>query len=137
METLSLAPVIAVVALALVSACAGGPSDMAAVAGRWGGPQASLTNQATTATLQIAAGGCYGSYGDTDQSIPDGQFSVPGTYTQLEGAYPGKVQYPAQFIGSVQGTHMQITVHVAALQDFGPFSLTRGVNSTLPMCLYP
>jgi len=138
MQTQSFAPAIGVVACALAwSACASGPFDVSA-AGRWGSPQASLTNQGGAATLQIAAGRCYGSYGDTEQPIPNGPFSVVGIYTQLEGAYPGNVQYPAQFSGSVQGAHMQITVHVPALeQDFGPFSLTRGVNSALPMCLYP
>jgi hypothetical protein len=138
MQTNRFVSVVAATSALACAACAGGPTETSAAAGRWGSDQASLTNQGNAATLQVAAGQCYGSYGQTDQAIPNGSFSVPGTYTQLEGAYPGKVQYAAQFTGTVQGTQMQITVNVPALnRDVGPFVLTRGVNSGLPRCLYP
>jgi hypothetical protein len=105
----------------------------------WGSDQASLTIAGGAATLRIlASGGCYGSYGEIDHSIPTGAFALAGTYTQLIGAYPGKLEYPAQFSGSVTDDRMTITVTVPALQQaFGPFALARGVTQVWPACMYP
>jgi hypothetical protein len=128
----------AVAAALLAAGCAAGSSDLSVAASRWGSDQASLTNRGGAATLTIAAGSCYGSYGETEQPIPNAQFNLPGVFTQLIGAYPGKLQYVAQFSGTVQGDRMTITVHVPALQqDVGPFTLTRGVNTVWPACAYP
>jgi hypothetical protein len=126
-------------ALAVVlgaGACtASGPDE----SGRWGSGQASLTLADSGGSLHIlASGGCYGSYGDFDQSLPEGAFTVPGTYTQLIGAYPGMIQYPARFSGTVGARQLSITVTVPALQGaIGPFTLTRGVTRAWPACLYP
>ena len=65
--------------------------------GMWGSDKASLTVTKDAATLQILsqtlpAGGCFGSYGEITQPIPNGSFSIAGTYTQLTGVYPGKIQ---------------------------------------------
>ena len=105
----------------------------------WGSSQVSLTIAESTTTLQIlASGGCDGSYGEIDQPISSGTFSVTGTYTQLTGVYPGSVQYPAQYSGAIAGRHMTLTISVPALQQtLGPFSLTQGVAKTWPACLYP
>jgi hypothetical protein len=105
----------------------------------WGSDQANLTIAGTSATLVIlASGGCYGSYGEFAQALPSGAFSIPGTYTQLIGAYPGKVQYTAQFSGTVTHKQIALTVTVPALQRaFGPFALARGVTEEWPACLYP
>jgi len=105
----------------------------------WGSDQANLTVAGPSATLRIlASGGCYGSYGTFDQPPPNGAFSIPGTYTQLIGAYPGKVQYPAQFSGTVTNPQISLTVTVPILQGaFGPFTLARGVTAGWPACLYP
>ena len=107
--------------------------------GMWGSDQAHLTIDGTSATLVIlASGGCYGSYGEFDQPLPSGAFAIPGTYTQLIGAYPGKVQYTAQFSGTVQRKQIALTVTVPALQGaFGPFTLAQGVTEVWPACLYP
>jgi len=118
------------------AACASvGPDQGSA----WGSSQVSLTIAAGRTTLQLlASGGCYGSYGEIDQPIPSGTFSLTGTYTQLTGVYPGSVQYVAQYDGAIAGRLMTLTIFVPAQQQtLGPFSLTHGVAQTWPACLYP
>jgi hypothetical protein len=111
--------------------------------GVWGSEKASLTITKDSAILEIlsltlSTGGCFGSYGEMTQPIPNGPFSIAGTYTQLIGAYPGKIQYRAQYFGVVEGNRMSITISVPALQQtFGPFLLTDGVINTWSQCLYP
>ena len=135
MSTIRLAMASVVLTLSSAACASTGP-DQDAI---WGSSQVSLTIAETTATLQIlASGGCYGSYGEIDQPIPSGTFSLTGTYTQLTGVYPGSVQYPAQYDGTIAGRHMTLTISVPALQQtLGPFSLTHGVANTWPACLYP
>jgi hypothetical protein len=107
--------------------------------GVWGSDQASLTIADSTASVHIlASGGCYGSYGEIRQRIPVGAFALSGTYTQLIGAYPGTVQYAAQYSGTVVGQQMSLTITVAALQRaFGPYTLGSGVIERWPACAYP
>ena len=111
--------------------------------GVWGSENASLTITKDSATLALLAsalptGGCFGSYGEITQPIPNGNFSIAGTYTQLMGAYPGKVEYAARYSGVVEGNRMSIAIAVPALQQaFGPFLLTAGVNNAWTPCLYP
>ena len=129
-------------AIGIALACSdrlGSSADESAPLGTWGSNTASLTINGSGATLQIlASGGCYGTYGEIDQSIPTARFALAGIYTQLMGAFPGKVQSPAQYSGSVEGNQMLIMVAVPALQQvFGPFSLTYGLNTTWAPCLYP
>lgn len=123
-----------VLALAM-SACDSTGPDEGSV---WGSDAAGLTISQGKATILIAAGSCYGSFGEIDQAVPSGAFTLSGTYTQLTGAYPGKIQYDAQFVGAIDGNHMTLTINVPSAQRVvGPFSLTEGVSNTLPMCLYP
>ena len=107
--------------------------------GTWGSEKASLSVTTTGATLEIlASGGCFGSYGEIPQPIPNGLFSIAGTYTQLIGAYPGKLVYAAQYSGVVEGSRMSIAITVHALaQIFGPFQLSDGVNNAWAPCMYP
>ena len=111
--------------------------------GVWGSEKASLMTKGASATVEIFSlalppSGCFGSYGDIAQEIPNGHFSLPGTYTQLTGAYPGKMEYPAQFSGFVEGTAMTITITVSGLpQVLGPFVLTNGVTNAWEPCHYP
>ncbi len=118
-------------------------SDKFVQPGVWGSGSAGLTVTSGSATLDILAstlpdGGCFGSYGEMTRPIPNGAFSLPGTYTQLIGAFPGKVQYAAQYSGFVEGDRMSILVTVPLLgQTFGPFPLTHGVNNAWSPCLYP
>jgi hypothetical protein len=52
--------------------------------------------------------------------------------------YPGKIEYPAQFSGFVEGTAMTITITVPGLpQVLGPFVLTNDVTNAWGPCLYP
>lgn len=83
-------------------------------------------------------GSCFGSYGEITQPIPNGSFSIAGTYTQLTGVYPGKIQYAANYSGLVQGDRMSITITVPApAQTIGPFPLAYGLSNTWTPCLYP
>jgi hypothetical protein len=118
-------------------------SDKFVQPGVWGSDKASLVITKDSATLEIlsstlSTGGCFGSYGEITQPIPNGPFLIAGTYTQLTGVYPGKIQYTAQWSGAVEGNGLSITITVPALQQaFGPFLLTRGVNNAWSPCLYP
>ena len=114
-------------------------SDTFVQPGVWGSEKASLTITKAGATLEIlASGGCFGSYGEMTQPIPNGLFSIAGTYTQLTGVYPGRIQYVAQYSGVVEGNRMSIAVTVPALpQILGPFQLADGVNNAWSPCLYP
>jgi hypothetical protein len=128
--------VVVSLALAAVWACTATSPDQASV---WGSDQAALTIADSGAMLRIlASDGCYGSYGEFDQRPLAGAFTVSGTYTQLGGAYPGKIQYPAQFSGTHSGRQISLTVSVPALhQDFGPYQLAEGVARQWPACAYP
>jgi hypothetical protein len=126
----------------LASACTDGSMtavDLTVQPGVWGSDQASLTVSDSGSTLEIVTStGCVGSYGEIDQSIPAGQFSRPGVYTQLIGAFPGKLDYAAEYSGVVEGNQMSIMVSVPALQQtMGPFTLTQGLDKTWDLCLYP
>lgn len=107
--------------------------------GAWGSAQAGLALGDSGATLKIlASGGCYGSYGTFDEPVSTPTFDVTGTYTQLTGAYPGKVQYAARFSGSLAGDQLTLTVAVPRLGGaIGPFVLTRGDTLSWHACLYP
>ncbi len=119
------------------------PREGEAVQGVWGSDKASLRMKESGGRLDILAmtlpsGGCFGSYGEVLQPIPRGRFRLSGTYTQLTGVYPGKVDYPAQFSGSVDGNTITITISVPSQQQpFGPFVLTYGVSNDWTPCLYP
>jgi hypothetical protein len=118
-------------------------SDKFVQPGVWGSEQASLAITKDSATLEILsstlpAGGCFGAYGEMTQPIPNGPFSIAGTYTQLTGYYPGKIQYAAQCSGVVEGNRMSITITVPALpQTLGPFLLAAGVTNAWSPCRYP
>jgi hypothetical protein len=111
--------------------------------GVWGSENASLTITQDGAKLDLLSqalptGGCFGSYAEMTRPIPNGPFSIAGTFTQLTGVYPGKIPYAAQHSGVVEGDTVSMTITVPALQHaFGPFLLTRGVNNSWTPCLYP
>jgi hypothetical protein len=104
----------------------------------WGSDQANLSIVGNKATVQVLApGGCYGAYGNID-AIPSGTFALSGTYTQLMGAYPGSIQYTAEYVGTIVGNVMTLSISLPALQQtIGPFRLTAGVSSVWTACLYP
>ena len=105
----------------------------------WGSDQASLVIVGNKATVQVlASGGCYGSWGEINEAIPSGAFTLSGTYTQLTGVYPGRVQHAAVYSGSLAGNTMLLTIVVPTQQwTIGPFHLTAGVASSWSPCLYP
>ena len=109
----------------------------------FGSDKAKLAIAGSSATLEIKAltlpsGGCFGTYGQIDQPIPNGPFSLHGSFTQLIGAFPGKIDYSADFSGVVESNQITITVTVPAIQQsFGPFVLINGVDPPWTPCLYP
>jgi hypothetical protein len=107
--------------------------------GTWASDQVSLTITDSNANLQLlASGGCFGSYGQIPQAIPLRPFSIPGTYTQLIGAFPGKVDYPAQYSGQMDGPDLVLTITVATLPlSIGPVHLTAGRKHNWSACRYP
>ncbi len=92
-----------------------------------------------TATVHVSpAGGCYGAFGSFNHAVQSGTFALPGTYTQLIGANPGRVQYSAAFAGTIVGNTMTLSISIPTLQQtIGPFHLVAGVDSAWPACLYP
>jgi hypothetical protein len=120
----------------LGSACGPTTPDQPAT---WGSDQASLSVAENKATVQVLSpGGCYGAYGNIDHALLSGTFTLSGTYTQLIGAYPGSIQYRAEYAGTIVGNIMTLSISVPALQQtIGPFRLTAGVTSAWSACLYP
>jgi hypothetical protein len=118
------------------SACGSTAPDRLAT---WGSDQASLSLAENKATVQVLApGGCYGAYGSIDHAVLSATFTLSGTYTQLIGAYPGSIQYAAEYTGTIVGNVMTLSISVPALQQtIGPFHLTAGVTSAWSACLYP
>ncbi len=141
MRALRLTVLSLVAGLAALGACSGPltSTNNAALLGTWGSTQASLTVADTGASLLIlASGNCYGSLADVGGPLATPAFDLSGSYTQLTGAFPGKIQYPAQVSGAVAGEQMSLTVTVPSLhQAFGPYFLTHGVHQTWPACAYP
>jgi hypothetical protein len=54
------------------------------------------------------------------------------------GAYPGYVQYAAQYTGTITGDAMTLTIVIPSQQrTIGPFHLTANVAPSWSPCLYP
>jgi hypothetical protein len=111
--------------------------------GTWGSDVASLTIQPAGAMLRVlgtnlGSGGCYGSFGEVARSIPIGRFAFPGTFVQLTGVYPGRIEYEAGYEGVIDGDVMTLTVTVPSLpRVLGPYRLVYGVSNAWTPCLYP
>ena len=130
-----------IVAAAVLAGCSSRAPTSAGtpLLGVWGADAAGLVVTDTGGTLRILAfGSCYGSYADVSRPPSVPSFDLPGTYTQLTGVYPGKVEYAAEVAGSLTGITLVVTVQVPALQQsFSPFALTRGVSNGWTACAYP
>ncbi|MCA1582397.1 MAG: hypothetical protein LC796_13595 [Acidobacteria bacterium] len=115
----------------------------AARLGTWGSESASLTIEPGGATLKVfssnlPAGGCYGAFGDLPRWVPNGAFALPGTFVQLMGAYPGRIEYAARYDGSIDEDRMTLTVTVPSLSRvLGPYRLVYGAGNSWTPCLYP
>src|SRR4051794_24761163 len=94
-------PLACLFALLTCVACGAAAPDRTTATDRdtaWGSDEASVVTVGNKTAIQVlAAGGCYGAYGAIDQVITPGAFKLPGTYTQLMGAYPGHVEYAAEY----------------------------------------
>ena len=123
----------------LAVACGGATShDTVIRPGEWGSADASLRVTLQGATMELAAGNCYGSFASVRGSIPAEAFELDGTFTQRMGAYPGYVEFPATISGTVSGNGITITVAVPSLMRvIGPYTLRHGVDPGLSPCLYP
>jgi len=114
-----------------------GPAPGTVIVGTWGGDNAGLLADDTSAHAHI---GC--TYGDVHQAIvigAAGRFDVPGEY--LLRAYPIAVgpTMPARFHGSVSGWVMTLSVTVTdtvahTTTELGPVKLARGVEPKMQAC---
>ena len=115
------------------------------VTGTWGGDNAGLIADDSTAHVHIAC-----TFGNVHQPIvlsSSGQFDVPGDYVLR--AYPVYVgpSLPARFQGSVVGRTMTLgvvvndtTAHPDTTVNLGPVTLVRGVEPKMgpcPICRSP
>ena len=111
--------------------------------GTWGSEAASLTIGPAGGTLRVfgsafLGGGCYGGLGEVSRSIPAGHFTLPGTFVQLTGVYPGRIEYQAGYDGVIDGDVMTLTITVPSLpRVLGPYRLVFGVGNAWTPCLYP
>ncbi|MEP6781044.1 MAG: hypothetical protein ABJC26_14210 [Gemmatimonadaceae bacterium] len=127
-----------VVAIALVVAAGACSTSVTDKSNAWGSDRATLSLNDGVTTLTILAGSCYGSYGELDQPISSGNFTISGRFTQLTGAYPGMVVYPATFSGTTTDRTLTITVSIPTTQtSVGPLTMSRGVAHNWERCLYP
>ena len=127
-------------AAGLAGACMKTPTESSAsLVGVWGSATAGLAVTDTGGTLRILSSGtCYGSYADVTGPVPAPTFDVAGTFTQLTGAFPGKIQYAAQLSGEVTADSLVVTVGVASLQEtLGPYRLAHGVSNSWTACAFP
>ena len=124
-----------VLALAVGACSATGPDQP----GSWSSEQASLTVGAEGTVLKIlAAESCYGAFGEITGAIPSGSFRLAGTLTQLTGAFPGRIVYPATFVGSVAGRQIVIGVEIPSNQTtLGPYTLTKSAPQPWEACRFP
>ena len=138
MRRFELTPLAFALALAAGACARSVEPGNAIIAGTWGSTRASLAVTDSGARLLISNGSCYGSYGTVTGGIPTPTFDLSGTYTQLTGAYPGRVTYAARLSGTLFGDSMTLAVDVPALQEtLGPYALARGDTTTWSACLFP
>lgn len=134
-------------AMALAAAVAAlGPCDPTGVkppegsiAGTWGGENAGLIADDTSAHVHI---GC--TYGNISQEIvPDarGRFDVPGKQNITAHPVDLGVMHPARFSGRVQGSLISLTVTLTdTAVVLGPVQLTYGKEPRMgpcPICRKP
>lgn len=111
--------------------------------GTWGSDAASLTVEPAGGTLRVFGSaflgvGCYGGLGEVPRSIPAGHFVLPGTFVQLTGVYPGRIEYQAEYDGVIDGDVMTLTITVPSLpRVLGPYRLVYGAGNAWVRCLYP
>ena len=126
--------------MVLLAACddTGTSAGARARTGIWGASGAVIRVNNGDAMIQIADGGCYGSFATTHERIPGGAFTIDGTFTQLMGVAPGRVDYSAQLSGFTAGDRMWITIDVPELsRTLGPYAFVHGTGSLRSACLYP
>lgn len=127
---------LAAAAVLILRVCdAAGPEEH--VAGTWGGDNAGLIADDTSAHVHIAC-----TFGGIHQAIgldAQGRFDVPGDYVLR--AYPVYVgpDHPARFHGTVRGRAMTLTVTVRdTVADstvvLGPVHVTQGEEPRMQMC---
>lgn len=105
----------------------------------WGSDQVGVSVLGGVATFQfLASGECYGAFGVVPAVIPSGSFALSGTYSQLIGAYPGRIDHAAVYTGAATQNTMRVSIVVPDLpQTLGPFTLAAGVAKSWPACAYP
>jgi hypothetical protein len=132
MRSVALAAAVAV--LGLGPCDPSGPGQPAKdVAGTWGGENAALIADDTSAHVHI---GC--TYGDIHQQIdpdPLGRFDVPGEQNITAHPVDRGILHPARFRGRVQGARMELTVSLTdTAVTLGPVQLVYGKEPRMGPC---
>lgn len=125
-----------VAALVLLGPCPGRPTGLdedGLVQGTWGGENAALIADDTSAHVHI---GC--TYGRVHQPIkpdPAGYFDVPGEHNITAHPVDLGVLHPARFSGRVIGTSMTLTVTLTdTAVTLGPVQLRHGKEPRMGPC---
>jgi hypothetical protein len=129
----------AVICVAVVSACGGGPTGPSSLAdGTWGGEHIAMTIAASTTHLEFDC-----AHGDIPGVVSldaDGRFTAAGTFVRdrggpvREGDVPDS--HPASYSGSVRTDTMTLSIRLTDTgESVGPFTLTRGAIGRLVKCV--
>lgn len=146
----SLHPLVALATLCAIVACAADTSHGPVALGTsaplsvnaapmWGADSANLAVTPDSAHLRyLSDNGCVATYVDAANPAGSLSLSAPGVYTQLIGAFPGKLMYPAQVNAVVNAGMVRLTVTVPALSlVIGPTDLAKGVSHVWANCNFP
>jgi len=126
--------------LVLLAGCSSAPFPPGSVvAGTWGGNNAALMADDTSAHVHIAC-----TYGNVHQSVvidPNGQFAVTGEYNVRAYPVDAGVFHPARFTGAIIGRKMVLTVQLTdTAVTLGPVSLVFDQDPAMgpcPICIGP
>ena len=110
---ITMSALVVLAAAAAGASCSKVPTSAGAtLVGVWGSDTAGLAVTDSGGTLRILSSGtCYGQYADVARPLSAPRFDLPAVFTQLEGAYPGKLEYAAEVTGSVSGDGLAAITH--------------------------
>ena len=125
-----------VLVLAVFAAGCGTPSTPSLMpTGLWGGDHIALTVEDKSAHVELDC-----AHGDIPIRLPDGPFTVAGTFVRERGG-PIRVDEtadsrPATYVASTAGSVMTLTIRLTDSGELvGTFALTRGSSGRVVKCL--
>ena len=112
------------------------PMARGALSGTWGGEHVSLELDTVGGLIEFDCG--RGTLTQPIVPLPDGTFSVAGTFTREGGpAMVGEISdpHPARYRGTVSGDTMELIVAVDSQELPDRFALVKGQSPRLTKCL--